>query len=53
MGASSGFPRDASGLPSPETIASLHGYTLLRTDQNSWIELSTDGRQMWVEVERL
>jgi hypothetical protein len=25
---------------------------LLRTDQNGWIDLSTDGKQMWVEVER-
>jgi hypothetical protein len=30
----------------------MHGYTLLRTDRNGWIELSTDGEQMWVEVER-
>jgi hypothetical protein len=27
-------------------------YTLLRTDQSGWIEVSTDGEQMWVEVQR-
>jgi hypothetical protein len=26
---------------------------LLRADQNGWIKLTTDGRQMWVEVEKL
>jgi len=44
--------RDGDGLPSPDTLAALDGYTLLRTDQNSWIHLSTDGERMWVEVER-
>jgi competence protein ComEC len=39
------------GLPSPETLDILQGYTLLRTDQNGWIHLSTDGQNMWVEVE--
>ncbi len=27
-------------------------YSLLRTDRMGWIRLSTDGRQLWVEVER-
>jgi hypothetical protein len=27
-------------------------FSLLRTDRNGWIEQSTDGVQMWVEVER-
>jgi hypothetical protein len=31
--------------------ALMHGYTILRTDRSGWIELSTDGEQMWVEVE--
>jgi hypothetical protein len=39
-------------LPSLETLQALDGYTLLRTDENGWIELTTDGEQMWVEVER-
>ena len=42
---------DKTGLPSPETLEALVGYNLLRTDQNGWIEISTDGKQMWVEVE--
>ena len=43
---------DKEGLPSPETLELLQGYTLLRADRNGWIELTTDGEQMWVEVER-
>jgi competence protein ComEC len=34
-----------------EYEAFLSGYTLLRTDRNGWIHLSTDGEQLWVEVE--
>jgi beta-lactamase superfamily II metal-dependent hydrolase len=43
---------DPEGLLSPETLAAVAGYPLLRTDVNGWIELSTDGEQMWVEAER-
>jgi competence protein ComEC len=43
---------DKTGLPSPETLEALEGYNLLRTDQNGWIEITTDGSQMWVEVEK-
>jgi len=43
---------DRDGLPSPETLEAVQGYTLLRTDRNGWIELTTDEEQMWVEVER-
>ncbi len=43
---------DKTGLPSPETIQALDGYNLARTDQNGWIEITTDGKQMWVEAER-
>ena len=43
---------DADGLPSPETLEALQGYTVLRTDRNGWIELSTDGESMWVEAAR-
>jgi competence protein ComEC len=39
-------------LLDPELEATLASYTLLRTDYNGWIHLSTDGEQMWVEVER-
>jgi competence protein ComEC len=43
---------DREGRPDEETLQAVQGYTLLRTDRNGWIELSTDGEQMWVEVER-
>lgn len=43
---------DVQGLPDPEMLEAVQGYTLLRTDQNGWIELTTDGEQMWVEVEK-
>ena len=43
---------DLEGLPSPETLAAAAGYSLLRTDRNGWVELITDGEQVWIEVER-
>ncbi|MCX8062721.1 MAG: ComEC/Rec2 family competence protein [Anaerolineales bacterium] len=43
---------DWYGLPHPETIARLQGYSLLRTDLNGWIHLQTNGERMWVEVEK-
>jgi beta-lactamase superfamily II metal-dependent hydrolase len=43
---------DQEGLPSPETLELLQGYTLLRTDRDGWIELTTDGIRMWVEAAR-
>ena len=43
---------DRERRPSPETLETVEGYSLLRTDRNGWIELTTDGEQMWVEVER-
>jgi competence protein ComEC len=43
---------DRHGLPSAETLQAVHGFNLLRTDTNGWIELTTDGEQMWVEVEK-
>ncbi len=43
---------DTSGRPSPETLTALEGYSLLRTDRNGWIHLATDGKHLWVEVER-
>ena len=49
LSVAAGNPRN---LPDAETLQALQGYTLLRTDQNGWIELSADGEQMWVEVER-
>ncbi|MEZ0396858.1 MAG: ComEC/Rec2 family competence protein [Anaerolineales bacterium] len=43
---------DSSGLPDDAVLQSLRGYTLLRTDQDGWIEVVTDGRQMWAQTER-
>ena len=43
---------DRDGRPDAEVLEALRGIMLLRTDRNGWIELSTDGEQMWVEVER-
>ena len=38
--------------PGEELWAALEGYPLLVTSQHGWIELTSDGEQMWVEVER-
>jgi len=43
---------DRDGLPDRETLDAVQGYTLLRTDRDGWIHLSTDGDQMWVEEMR-
>jgi competence protein ComEC len=45
-------PGDREGRPSPETMEAVQVHTLLRTDRNGWIELTTDGEQMWLEVEK-
>ena len=45
-------PDDPSGLPDRQTLDALGGYSLLRTNQHGWVHVSTDGRQMWVEVEK-
>jgi competence protein ComEC len=43
---------DPDGLPAESVLDSLAGTTLLRTDHKGWIELSTDGARLWVEVEK-
>jgi len=43
---------DENGLPDSEVLESVKDYDLLRTDQNGWVEVATDGTQMWVNVER-
>ena len=43
---------DRNGRPEAQTLKALSGYSVLRTDQNGWIELSTDGQQLWVQEER-
>jgi beta-lactamase superfamily II metal-dependent hydrolase len=40
---------DQSGRPDPEVLAALNGIPLLRTDQQGWIELITDGTNLWIE----
>jgi competence protein ComEC len=45
---------DPNGLPSQEVLDSLgDGFSLLRTDRSGWIDVSTDGTQMRVFVERV
>jgi len=43
---------DENGMPDREVLESLKDYDLLRTDQNGWVEITTDGTRMWVNVER-
>ncbi|MBU2611685.1 MAG: hypothetical protein KJ606_12190 [Chloroflexi bacterium] len=43
---------DPDGMPAQAVLDALQGITLLRTDRVGWIQVSTDGEQMWVEVER-
>ena len=43
---------DQNGMPDGEVLDSVKGYSLLRTDQNGWVEITTNGTQMWVNVER-
>jgi competence protein ComEC len=43
---------DPDGLPSAETLEAAGGYSLLRTDRNGWITVTTDGNEMQVEVEQ-
>lgn len=39
------------GLPDGEVLAQVAGTQILRTDQYGWIEIVTDGQQLWVQVE--
>jgi beta-lactamase superfamily II metal-dependent hydrolase len=43
---------DENGLPDAETLDTVKDYALLRTDVNGWIDISTNGSQMWVNVQR-
>jgi competence protein ComEC len=43
---------DPDGLPEQSVLDELAGTTLLRTDRNGWIRVSTDGSRMWVDVEK-
>ena len=41
---------DRDGLPHEGTLKAVEDYPLLRTSQNGWIEVTTDGTKMWVEA---
>lgn len=41
---------DDTGLPSAHTLETISQYSNLRTDQNGWIHITTDGKNMWVEA---
>jgi competence protein ComEC len=43
---------DPDGLPDQAVLAALQGTTLLRTDRDGWIEVSTDGNSLWVTKEK-
>ncbi len=43
---------DPNGLPDQAVLDAFKGTTLLRTDLNGWIELTTDGQGFWVRVEK-
>jgi len=43
---------DRDGMPDAETLDTVKDYSLLRTDESGWIEITTNGEQMWVNVER-
>ena len=43
---------DENGMPDREVMELLKDYDLLRTDRNGWVDVATDGSQMWVNVER-
>jgi competence protein ComEC len=43
---------DPNNLPARVVLDSLKNTTLLRTDRNGWISISTDGTKLWVEVEK-
>ena len=43
---------DENGMPDGDVLELLEDYQLLRTDRNGWVEVTTDGSQMWVNVER-
>ncbi len=42
---------DPDGLPSPALLETLEEVNLTRTDVNGWIDLASDGQQVWITVE--
>ncbi len=43
---------DPNGLPDASVLDLLKTVTLLRTDREGWIDVSTDGQRLWVGRER-
>jgi len=43
---------DLQGRPSQDVLDALVEYSVLRTDRNGWIDVTTDGNEMRVTVER-
>jgi competence protein ComEC len=43
---------DSNGLPSAEMLKALENFTVLRTDVHGWVDLTTDGQEVWITVER-
>jgi competence protein ComEC len=43
---------DPDGLPSADVIGTFEKSNLLRTDKYGWIELTSDGQQLWITSER-
>lgn len=42
---------DPDGLPAPDVVAQFEKYNLIRTDQLGWIDLASDGQQLWISSE--
>jgi competence protein ComEC len=43
---------DKNGLPDEKALEAVKSHSLLRTDQNGWIDVMTDGANLWVQAER-
>lgn len=43
---------DPYGNPTPEVLKMLRPYSLIRTDMAGWVEVVTDGQQMWLFSEK-
>jgi competence protein ComEC len=43
---------DPNGLPSKDVISTLEGSNLIRTDKYGWVDLASNGTQLWVTSER-
>jgi competence protein ComEC len=42
---------DPDGLPSPEVLAAFKDSNLLRTDRYGWIDLASNGEQVWITTQ--